>query len=251
MATTAAAAPQAPQSIGAFGRIIGAIINPRPTFEDIARKPTWLAPILLMTAIGIALSVVIAQRVDWNQVARQQIEKSHFAAQQIEKLPPEQQQLAFQRQALSGKIGSYTRGGLGTILLALLLGAILLGLFNLAGAGLNFHTSFSLVSFGILPLTIRDLLGIPIILMKDPSAIDPQNFIASNIGAFLPSDVSLWKMALGSSVDIFVLWSVVLTAVAFSAANPKKINLGKALTITFGLYIAFTLLGVGVAALFS
>ncbi|MGH9709256.1 MAG: hypothetical protein ACRD37_01760, partial [Candidatus Acidiferrales bacterium] len=107
MATTTAAVPETPQHIGAFGRLIGAIVNPRPTFEDIARKPTWLVPLLVITLVSIALTVVMGQRVDWMQVAHQRIEKSHFAAAQIDKLPADQQQAAFNRQAISGKITNY------------------------------------------------------------------------------------------------------------------------------------------------
>ncbi len=252
MATTTAAVPEAPQQhIGAFGRLIGALVNPRPTFEDIARKPSWLAPLLLITLISIALTVVMGQRLDWAQVAHQRIEKSHFASAQIDKLPPDQQQAAFNRQAISAKITNYVTGVIGTALLALVLAGIYLGLFNLAGGGFTFHQSFSLVNYGLLPLGIKALLGIPIVLVKDPSAIDPQNFVASNLSALVPSDAALWKLGLASSVDIFVLWSVVLVAVAFSAANPKKISFGKALTITLGVYIGFTLFFTGIAAMFS
>jgi Yip1-like protein len=251
MAATTTAAPQAPQSIGAFGRIIGAIVNPRPTFEDIARKPNWLVPLLVLTLLNIGVAVIMGQRIDWMAVAHQRIEKVHFAAAQIEKLPPDQQQQAYNRQAMSAKFGVYIGGVLGTVILALILGGIYLGLFNLAGGGFTFQQSFSLVNYGLLPLGIKALLGIPIVLMKDPSAIDPQNFVASNLGAFLSPDAPLWKIGLASSVDVFVLWSVVLIALAYSAANPKKVSYGKALSITLGVYIAFTLLFTGIGAMFS
>ena len=251
MSATTTAAPQAPQSIGAIGRIIGAIANPRPTFEDIARKPTWLAPLLTLTIIGIALAMVMGQRVDWMQVAHQRIEKVHFAAAQIEKLPPDKQLAAYNSQATRAKMGNYAGGLVGTAILALILGGVYLGLFNLAGGGFTFQQSFSLVNYGLLPLGIKALLGIPIVLMKDPSAIDPQNFVASNLGAFLSQDAPLWKIGLASSVDVFVLWSVVLLAFAYGAANPKKVSFGKALSITLGVYIAFTLFFTGIAAMFS
>lgn len=249
MAATTAAVPETPKHIGAFGRIVGAIVNPRPTFEDIARKPSWLLPLLLITLVSIALTVIMGQRVDWMQVAHQRIEKSHFASAQIDKLPPDKQQAAFNRQAIAAKISNYAIGVIGTTLLALILSGIYLGLFNLSGAGLKFRQSFSLVCYGLLPLGIKALLGIPIVLMKDPSAIDPQNFVASNLGAFLSSDAPLWQTTLGNSIDLFVLWSIVIIAIAFSAANPKKVSFGKAFAIVFGVFAAFTLFFTGLAAL--
>jgi hypothetical protein len=41
---TATSAPDAQASIGTFGRLTGVLFNPKPTFVDIARRPTWLAP---------------------------------------------------------------------------------------------------------------------------------------------------------------------------------------------------------------
>jgi hypothetical protein len=251
MSATTAAVPETPRPIGPFGRVIGVLTDPRPTFTDIARKPNWLLPLVLLTIFGIGLGTILAQRVDWMQVGQRQIERSHFLSQRINQLPPAQREAAYKRQVISGEIGAYVRGAFGAVFLAIVLSAIYLGLFNVSGASLSFLQSFALVSYGLLPLGIRDLLGIPIVLMKDPSAIDPQNFIASNLAAFVPSDAALWKVALAASADIFVLWSVLLMAVAFSAANPKKIGFGKALTITLGVYVFFTLIFTGVAALTS
>ena len=251
MATTTAAVPQTPQSMGAFARIFGVLFNPRPTFEDIARKPGWLAPLLTIMVFSIALGAIMGQRVDWTAVAQRQIEKSHFAAAQIAKLPADQQQAALNRQAIAGKIGVYAAGVVFPVLLALILGAIFMGLFNISGAGVSFFQSFSLISYALLPLAVKALLGIPVVAMKDPAAIDPQNYIASNLGALMPSDAALWKVGLATSIDVFVLWSVVLAAVAYSAANPKKISFGKALGITFGVFAGFTLLFTAIGAAFS
>ena len=251
MSTTTAAVPQTPQSMGVFARIFGVLFNPRPTFEDIACKPGWLVPLLVVIVVGIALGAVIAQRADWTAVSQQQIARSHFLSQRIEQLPPDQKAAVYHRQALSGKIGAYAAPVVFPILLALILGAIYMGLFNAAGAGVSFFKSFSFVSYALLPLAVKSLLGIPVVMTKDPAAIDPQNFLASNLGALLPSDTALWKIALASSIDIFVLWSVVLVAVAFSAANPKKISFGKALGIAFSVFVFFTLVATGIAALTS
>ena len=67
---------------------------------------------------------------------------------------------------------------------------------TLAGAGaLNFKTSRAIVSHAYLPLGLKELLGISILLLKDPSTIDPDNFVASNLAALLPGNAPLWQMA--------------------------------------------------------
>ena len=53
MVTTAVApAPgdQEPAKIGAVGRIFGVLFSPGETFKDIVRKPSWFAPLVILTA---------------------------------------------------------------------------------------------------------------------------------------------------------------------------------------------------------
>jgi hypothetical protein len=68
------AEPQA--SVSPFGRIIGVFFSPKATFEDIARKPSWLLPVLISTILGIVSTVVLNQRVNWRDYIAQQIDKS-------------------------------------------------------------------------------------------------------------------------------------------------------------------------------
>jgi hypothetical protein len=75
MATIPAPAPvPEPQaSISPFGRIVGVLFSPKKTFEDIARKPSWLLPVVLSTLLGILSTVVLNQRMDWREYISQQI----------------------------------------------------------------------------------------------------------------------------------------------------------------------------------
>ena len=79
MATTSLPAPnaQSQPAIGPFGRIIGVFFSPKPTFEDIARKPSWVAPLIVLLLINIGLSVALAQRADWVEVSKEQIAKAN------------------------------------------------------------------------------------------------------------------------------------------------------------------------------
>ena len=68
------AEPQA--SMGAFARIFGVFFSPGTTFADIVGKPSWVAPIVLLTLFSLSVSASMNQRVDWREVASQRIEKS-------------------------------------------------------------------------------------------------------------------------------------------------------------------------------
>ncbi len=208
--------------------------------------------LIFLTITGLAVSAVLAQHVDWKEVSRKQIEKSKFAAAQFERLPEDQRERAFDQAASRGKTMRYVRGCIGSLLLIFIMGGIYLGAFKIVGAGaLNFKTARAIVSHAYLPLGIRELLGIPILLLKDPGAIDPENFVASNLAALLPGDAPLWQMALGASVDLFGIWCMVLLAIGFSAFNPKKIPMGKAIGVVIAVWAIFACFGMGMGLIFG
>lgn len=251
MPTSPSAVPEAPAPINHLGRIFGAVFNPKPTFEEIAKRPSWVAPVCLLTIVWLALNIVLVRRVDWVEVSRQQIEKNKFVASRLEQLKPEQRQAAYERGASQARIGRYVRGVVGWPLLVAVFGGIYLGAFKLlGGARINYVQSLSLVAHAYIPLGLRELVAIPVSLIKDLSAIDPENFLASNVAAFLPGDAAFWQTVLGASIDLFGIWSLVLIGLAFSAADPKKVHLGKGLGIAFVVWAVITLFFTGLVWVF-
>ncbi|HLW97014.1 MAG TPA: YIP1 family protein [Candidatus Acidoferrales bacterium] len=251
--TTVAPAPdQQPAKIGTLGRIFGVFFSPGETFADVARKPSWIAPLLLITLINLSLNIVLANRVDWISVTQKQIEKSKFAAARFDQLNDQQKAAAYTQQAAIAKITRYVAGVLAMPFLALLGGLVYMGAFNvLGGASIKYSMAFTMAIFAHLPVALHDLLAIPIALMKDPAAINPQNVVASNVGALLGPDAPLWQQALGQSIDIFGIWAMILVAIAFTAANPRKLTFGKSIGIVLTVYAVFALIGVGIASIFS
>ena len=172
--------------LGAFARITGVFFDPKNTFADIVRRPSWLAPLLVLFLIWLGLSAVMVRRVDWMEFSKEQISKNKFAASQMEQLKDEQKEAAYAQAAGRSKIIRYVRGVIGWPLLITITAGIYLGAYKLfAGARLNFAVAFAISAFGHLPDGLRELLAIPVTLLKDPRAIDPENFLASNPGAFL------------------------------------------------------------------
>jgi len=240
---------QTPAAIGPVGRIVGVFFSPNAAFEDIARRPSWLAPILLLTVIGLVMNIVLATKADWRAFSEEQLMSSPRGQQ----IPADQRNLAIERAAKFNQYFCYVRGITGTPVLALLLAAVYWVAFALiGGARLTFGKSFAVISYAMLPGGIKELLGIPILMLKDPSTLaNPYNFIGSNPGAYMSLSAPKWLSALGSSFDIFVLWSAVLTAIGFHFMDPKKVTMSKAIVTVAGVYVFFTLLGVTIAWVFS
>jgi len=240
---------QSQPAINPLGRIIGVLFSPRPTFEDIARKPSWAAPIILLTLIGLSMNIFLANKVDWRSFSEEQLMSSPRGQQ----IPADQKDVAIQRGVKGNQYFCYVRGLTGTVCLGLLLALVYWGAYALiGGARLTFGKSFGVIAYAMLPGGIRELLGIPILMLKDPSTLgNPYNFVGSNPGAYMSISDPKWLSALASSLDVFVFWSLFLTALGFHCMDPKKVTMSKSVVIVISVYLFFTLLGVTVAWAFS
>jgi Yip1 domain len=239
-------APEAPASIGPVGRIIGALFSPKKTFADIAQKPSWLGPMVLLTVLSLGVSALLAQKVDWHSFMERQLSKNP----RIEQMPADQKERIIESQAKYAPAFSYAIGLLGPILGTLLIGFIYWGAFNLfSGAGLKYGTAFGITSHAFVPSAIASVLALVTILLKARGDVDPENLLASSLSAFLPENASKWLHSLGKSIEVFWIWCLILLAIGFAAANPKKIKSGNAFGIVFGLWALWVLIKVAWAAI--
>jgi Yip1 domain len=250
MATTpveASGAPEPPGPINHLGRLIGVFFSPKPTFQDIAARPSWILPVVLMTVLGAGVAFVMNQKVDWRDVAAKRIEESPRAAN----LTPEQKE---QQIALGAKVSPGFAWGFGIcwpILQALIVGAVLLLAYNLiGGVGARFTTSMGIVSHAYFPWIFYSLLFILILYLKSPGTLDLDNPIATNLGSFLPESTPKALMSLGKSIDIFSFWTMFLISTGFAAVNPKKLA-GKAFGIVLSVWGVFVVCKMALAWIFS
>ena len=244
-------APEAQQPVSHFGRIIGVFFSPKATFEDIARRPTWVVPMILMTVIAIGLGFTLAQRADWVQVSKDQIAKSKMMSRQMDQLLEDQKARAIEQAAGRSKTIREVRGFIGWPLLLVITSGIYFGAYKLLGGiRTNFATAFAICTFAHLPMAFRELLAIPVTLLKDPASIDPENFLASNPAAML-GDLSGWPVVPLTSLDVFGVWSLILVAIGFSAADPKKVPIGKSIGIALAVWFSIVLFFTGVVWIVS
>lgn len=248
MATTPTPSPVEPGRIGAMGRMFGALFSPKETFADIAARPSWLAPVILLSIISLGFTIAFTQRVGWQQFMEQQLANNPRTAN----MSAEQRAQAIERGASIAKYFGYGGAALGSFAVVAVLAGIFLGAFNLiGGAGTNYRTSLGILSHSMMPLVVANLLAFIVLFLKRPDMFDLENPLGSNVAAFLSGDAPAWLNSLGRSLDIFAFWAMFLIATGFAAASPKKISLGKGLGIVIGVWAVYVLVKMGWAAAFS
>ena len=248
MATTTSPIPasEPSQPINHFGRMTGVLFSPKQTFSEIANRPSWLLPVVLLVVLSSIAGVLVTQKTDWRSFFERQMSQSS----RFDQMSQEQKDRILERQMdWAPKIGVVI-APVATVVLIFVLTVVYWGAFSLfSGAGLDFATSFGISSHALIPVALSNVLAIVTLVLRAKGDVDPEHILASSLGAFLPDNSAHWLTVLGQSVELFWIWSLALVAVGFAAAGPKKINRGSAFGIVFGLWLLYVVCRVGVAAI--
>lgn len=242
------AAPE-PTSMGAFARVTGVIFEPKKTFEDIARKPTFLFPAVLVAIFSIAFVVALSQRIGWETVVRQQLDSSS----QAQKLTAEQRE---QQVAVTTKIepiAFYAGSILGPPIFNLIIAGVLLGIAaGMMSAPIKFKQMFAISYWAGIPTLISTVLTIVVMYLKSPEDFNLKNPLAFNLGAFLePNMPTKFINSVATSLDLFVFWIIFLLAVGIKAAAGKKFSFGSALTAVLLPWAVVVIVKGALTAVFS
>jgi len=246
MATTSVSAPEAQPRINPFGRIIGVFTSPKQTFASIAGRPGWVAPLLLMMVLATCVGTLLNTKMNWGEYIRHKAQENA----RFEQLSEEQKDQALAGQVKFWSNFSYGVGIVAVPLSTLIFALIYFGAFNLfRGAGLRFGQAFAITTHAFLPTAISSILALIILPLKTYGDVDPENVVATSLKAYLPESAPKPLLALGGSLELFFIWCLVLVAIGFSAANPKKVKPEASFGIVFGLWAVWVLAKVAWAAL--
>lgn len=248
MASAATPTPAPATTDNSFSRIFGVLFAPKPTFESIVRRRTWVVPVILGCIFFVAVVAVFTQRGGWPSF----FEKQNATNSRMQKMSAEDRERTMNAQEKFAPTFGYIEGVIIPPIAAVVVASVLMLVFNLSGATkVDFKTSLAIVSYAWVPWLIHGILSILILFLKDPSTVDLQNIVASNPGAFLSDDAAKWLTALLGSIDIFAIWTLILLAIGYSATNPKKLSMGKAFVLVVIPWFLFIAIKVGITAAFS
>jgi hypothetical protein len=238
-------APEAP-ALSEPKRIIDTLVAPSKTFTDIRRSAAWWGPFLVAIITTLIFVYSVDTKVGFRKVTEHQIEQSPRATQRMEQLSRTERENAIAGQTKITRGISYGYWAI-IFLWNLLIAAILFATFKFAlNAELKFSQTFAIVMYAGLALALRGLLAVVMLFAGlDPDSFNMQNPAPSNPGYFLSPTGSPFLYSLASSIDIFMIWTLVLTALGISIIS-KKTKFSTALIVVFGWYVVFAL---GVAAI--
>jgi len=248
MVSAAPVAPIEAKPLSEMERVVDTFIAPSKTFSDLRRSANWFVPWLLLAIASVALVVVVDQKLGMVKVVENQLAMQPKQAAQLEKLSPEQRASQMQTIIRFNRVIAYAYPVVIVIVLAII-AAVLLGSFNFGfGAELTFSQCLAVCMYASLPGILKVLIAILAIAVGGGEAFTFQNPVASNLSGLVdPSSHFLYSIA--TSIDVFTLWTLVLTGIGISCLT--KLKRGTCLGVVFGWWAILVLGGAALAAAFA
>jgi hypothetical protein len=233
-----------PKKKNVVERIAGVLFAPAETFQDIARKPDVLAPLLIILLLGYVSTILVMPKIDISSITAQQ-------AEQMRKQNPnmgEEQLAQMERMtAASVKVFGWLGPLFGVAIYAIVAGIFLLA-FRLFGGEGSYKQAFSTTLYAWVPLVLFGILVTIVVMARgtfDP--ITAATLVKSNPAFLVDMKEQPVLFSLLSNLDVFTFWTIFLLIVGFSTLS--KTSRAKAAVIVISLWVAFVVVKVGFAAL--
>jgi Yip1 domain len=239
-----------PAGLSEGARIIDTFIAPSKTFTDLRRSAAWWAPFLLLVIVAFIFGYGVSQKIGFAKAGENVLQTRPRQWDRIQNMKPDDREKVMQRVEAQTMITTYAFPAINLILLVIVAGVLLATFKFVANADVSFKVALAIVVYATLPGALKYLLAtLTLFAGISPDTFNIQNPVATNLGIlFNPMDHSV-LYAMGSMIDIFMFWTLVLTAIGFTCVS--KVKRGTALAIVFGWYIAFMVAIVGLTAAFS
>jgi len=229
-------------------RMTGVFFEPSKTFQDIAARPVFWVPLILIVAVSLVYLYLYTQHVGWERMIRHQLETSSLAQQ----IPADQREQNIQTRARLAPIFGYAGVLIGIPITYLIWAAILLGIVKgIMSAPVSFKQAYAAVVYGSLPGVVFAILAMVVMFVKNPDDFNLQNPLVFNPGAFLDQATSSkFLYSVASSLDLFTLWTLILIGLGLKAAGGRKFSTGSAMTAVFLPWVLWTVCKAALAGMF-
>jgi len=232
-----AASVQKPMNF--MGRITGMFSSPMKTLADIAARPNYIAPLII-----ILLGVLILTQISLPALLSDSVEAIEKSLER-RNLPPDQMERAREIGLAYARNFSAISAALYTLIASILASAVLLFTGNIVlGGKANFKQLFSIYVW-------TGLIGVLGYILRTPLALSQGTMkVFFGPAVLLPAgaeQTTLFRLL--AALDVFSLWRLALLALGFAAVY--KFSKGKGFVALGSLYALLVVLSVALGGIFG
>jgi Yip1-like protein len=235
--------PAADPADSPLARVAGVFGSPGPTFAAIARRPTWLLPVIISTVLAIAATAAIVPRLDLDSAVREAFTKRGITASE------ERIEQTIQAQKKFAGFFAYVWAFFAAAAVALVLATVFWLSFRAFGAEVVFRQSFGVTAHALLPYIGSTMLLILFVTRLDlVNPADLGDVAHTNLGFLVDRTANPALHSIAASFDVFTFWVLALLVIGFGYA--AKVTRKKAAILILSLWGIFVLGKAGWAAVF-
>jgi hypothetical protein len=227
-------------------RIVNTFIAPSKTFTDLRRSASWWGPWLVISIFALIFIYSMDRQIGFDQISRNEIAHSP-SADQFDKLSADDQAKRLQ---FSDALVRYLSYGIPVTIpiFFAITAAVLLATFNFGlGANISYKTAYAIIFYASLPGIIGSILGaVSMFAGVSPEGFNVNNPVATNPAYFMDRAGNKFVYGMASSLDILVIWTIVLLGIGF--ASNSKVKRSTAIGVVAGWYLLWKVVTAALAA---
>jgi len=236
-------------------KITSVFYEPARVFQELRVRPYWGTAFLVIALSVAVYQIAYTQRIGAETIALATIDKTiEGGFVPADRAGEIRENAAQEARVPFAKVSAGINGVVGVfVIMACLAGLYMLGVL-VSGARIKFWQAFSVAVYAGLPvIVLQNLISLLLLYLKSPDDIDPikgqRGLAHADLGVLFSSAEHPYLFVLGSSLGLFTLYGIWLTASGLRHAG-EKVTGGTAWSISIGLWVFGLLLGLGAAALF-
>lgn len=236
--TASTVAPRSGPALSLPARMAGMFLDPARVMASLCSRPVWFPMLLLTTLVGLGAQYAAVERIGAQNILLQWLKMNPMTFRQM---GDSELEAMATRAAEWGSSLLYV-GPAAALWAAVLLGAGGLSLLALMlGLTIGYRKFLSLLAhtFWVYTVATSIVLISVISLTSDPQSVDVQGVVQSNLGYFLNRTEHPVLYALGSSVDLFSFWQMILLGLGISVFTDRRWNVARSILLPLALWALY------------
>ena len=224
-----------------LGRIVGTFVSPARTFAASAARPTFLAPVVLWTAMSFLVSELVLTRTDWRAVVVEN------AARRDAKMTEAQIEQAVETSRRLKWVFELFAAAAPAAIVAITAGALWIGC-QAFGWEVHFRQALGIVAHAYLPGALAAVVLFA--LLWGRATIDPQgidDLLRTSPAFLVDRRADRILHSLFASLDVVSFWSMGLMTLGLSSASGASRGRMAALVVSFWALYVLGKAGLGIA----
>jgi hypothetical protein len=221
--------------------------DPAAVFAKVRERGSWAAPLIALALITMMFGMYVTHTIGMENVTRRFFDEHPSIANQM---PPDKKEQAIQQSGSPARlaIGAVT-GGVIAALITLIIAVVLMVMLSIMDRKPQLTRILGTVAWASFPVTLVGcVMGVlTLYFSSDPSELDPQTLLATNVAAFLDKNsTGSFVYSLARSFDLLAIAQVCL--LSFGISKVAEVAMGRSLALVVGLWMVWVLLRGGFAA---